>query len=416
MEMDFTKVKLNKEQQNNALLIGSKAQEIGVDPDLALAFAWRENRFQTKGKSPKGATGVMQIMPANAKAYGYSVEDLQDPNHNIDIGLKLFKENLEMFDGNERAALVAYNANPNVAKRYLKNGESPESIPEETRTYLEDIHSVRPLVATVEVGDVAQAENQDFSPIEELPEHLSGEQKTYDEGSPLEKAILPITGTGIGTAVGFGEYMGNKPKAPIAGAPPTDPRFGTQPEFGSSGRAREAGFNLETQRRAEQAAKNKDIIERLRKSGIIMQDSPVLRMGPLTSTDTGLLVPPQALVEKEVKPLTKSQRFKEGLKSLPRGVGEFIGKHSRITGPLAGLGAGVATENARERFEKGQIGGGLLSAAEALTAGVAMTPQAPYPLRAAAGALSIPLMGGEYLYSKYGPQYESVTKRFPPKD
>jgi hypothetical protein len=78
MEMDFTKVKLNKEQQDNAFLIGSKAQEVGIDPDLALAFAWRENQFQTKGKSPKGATGVMQVMPANAKAYGYAPEDLLD--------------------------------------------------------------------------------------------------------------------------------------------------------------------------------------------------------------------------------------------------------------------------------------------------------------------------------------------------
>jgi hypothetical protein len=414
MEMNFTKVKLNKEQQDNAFLIGSKAQEVGIDPDLALAFAWRENQFQTKGKSPKGATGVMQVMPANAKAYGYAPEDLLDPNHNIDIGLRLFKESLDMFKGNERAALVAYNANPNVAKRYLKNGETPESIPEETRIYLEDIHSIRPLVATAEVSEVAQVENQDFSPIEELPEHLSDKQKTYDEGSPLDKAILPTTGASIGTAVGFAEYMGNKPKAPITGTPPTDPRFGTT-EFGTSGRAREAGFNLETQRRAEQALKNKEVIERMRRLGIIVQDSPVLKMGPLTSTDTGLLVPPQAL-EKEVKPLTKGERFKAGLKALPKGVGEFIGKHSRLTGPLAGLGAGVAAENARERFEKGQIGGGLLSAAEAITGGVALTPQVPAPIRGVAGALSIPLMGAEYLYGKYGPQYESVTKKYPPKD
>jgi len=412
MEMDFTKVKLNKEQQNNAFLIGSKAQEVGIDPDLALAFAWRENRFQTKGKSPKGATGVMQIMPANAKAYGYAVEDLQDPHHNIDIGLKLFKENLDMFDGNERAALVAYNANPNVAKRYLKNGEDPNVIPEETRTYLEDIHSVRPLVAT---GEATQVEDENFTPVEPLPEHLDQEPKTAEERSPIDKAILPATGAGLGTAIGFGEYMGNKPKAPATGVPPTDPRFGTT-EFGTSGRAREAGFNLETQRRAEQAAKNKEIIERMRRSGIILQDSPVLKMGPLTSTDTGLLVPPQALAEKEVKPLTRGQKFKEGLKALPRGIGEFIGKHSRVTGPLAGLGAGVAAENARERFEKGQIGGGLLSTAEALTAGTALTPAVPAPVRGVAGALSIPLAGAEYLYSKYGPQYESVTKRFPPKD
>jgi hypothetical protein len=412
MEMDFTKVKLNKEQQNNAFLIGSKAQEVGIDPDLALAFAWRENRFQTKGKSPKGATGIMQIMPANAKAYGYSVEDLQDPNHNIDIGLRLFKENLDMFQGNERAALVAYNANPNVAKRYLKNGEDPNVIPEETRTYLEDIHSVRPLVATVEVGEVTQVEDDNFSPVEPLPEHLDAEPKTLEERSPLDKALLPATGALLGTGLGFSEYMGNKPKAPATSIPPTDPRFGTT-EFGTSGRAREAGFNLETQRRAEQAAKNKELIERMRRSGIIMQDSPVLKMGPLTATDTGLLVPPQAL---EGKPLTKFQKVKEGFKSIPRGMGEFIGKHSRITGPLAGLGAGFAAENARERFEKGQIGGGLLSAAEALTAGVALTPTVPYPIRGVAGALSVPLAGAEYLYSKYGPQYESVTKRFPPKD
>jgi len=411
--MDFTKVKLNKEQQNNAFLIGSKAQEVGIDPDLALAFAWRENRFQTKGKSPKGATGIMQIMPANAKAYGYSVEDLQDPNHNIDIGLRLFKENLDMFQGNERAALVAYNANPNVAKRYLKNGETPESIPEETRIYLEDIDKIRPLVQRdEEVQEETQIEDDNFSPVEALPAHLDEEPKTLEERSPLDKALLPATGALLGTGLGFSEYMGNKPKAPATSIPPTDPRFGTT-EFGTSGRAREAGFNLETQRRAEQAANNKELIERMRRSGIILQDSPVLKMGPLTATDTGLLVPPQAL---EGKPLTKFQKVKEGFKSIPRGMGEFIGKHSRITGPLAGLGAGFAAENARERFEKGQIGGGLLSAAEALTAGVALTPTVPYPIRGVAGALSVPLAGAEYLYSKYGPQYESVTKRFPPKD
>jgi len=380
MEMDFTKVKLNKEQQDNAFLIGSKAQEIGIDPDLALAFAWRENRFQTKGKSPKGATGVMQIMPANAKAYGYSVEDLQDPHHNIDVGLKIFKENLDMFGGNERA------------------------------------DKVRPLVQRDEaVQEETQIQDDNFSPVEPLPEHLDAEPKTAEERSPIDKFVLPATGAGLGTALGFGEYMGNKPKAPTTGVPPTDPRFGTQTEFGTSGRAREAGFNLETQRRAEQAAKNKEVIERMRRLGIITQDSPVLKMGPLTATDTGLLVPPQSL-EKEVKPLTRGQRFKEGLKALPRGIGEFIGKHSRITGPLAGLGAGYSAEQARERFEKGQIGGGLLSAAEALTAGTALTPAVPPPIRGIAGALSLPLMGAEYLYSKYGPQYESVTKRFPPKD
>ena len=196
MEMDFTKVKLNKEQQNNAFLIGSKAQEVGIDPDLALAFAWRENRFQTKGKSPKGATGIMQIMPANAKAYGYSVEDLQDPNHNIDIGLRLFKENLDMFQGNERAALVAYNANPNVAKRYLKNGETPESIPEETRIYLEDIDKIRPLVQR---DEVAQEETQiEEAVMDQLHKIVADKQaQTVKFGNGQSKKVDHFTASAI---------------------------------------------------------------------------------------------------------------------------------------------------------------------------------------------------------------------------
>ena len=43
--------KLSKEQKDNAFLIGSKAEKAGIDPDLALALAWQENRFNSKGLS-----------------------------------------------------------------------------------------------------------------------------------------------------------------------------------------------------------------------------------------------------------------------------------------------------------------------------------------------------------------------------
>lgn len=74
MALDFEK--LSKEQKDNAYLIGSKAEKAGVDPDLALALAWQENRFNSVGVSPKGAIGIMQIMPDTAKTYGYTKEDL----------------------------------------------------------------------------------------------------------------------------------------------------------------------------------------------------------------------------------------------------------------------------------------------------------------------------------------------------
>jgi hypothetical protein len=195
--MDIDLSKLTPEQKSNAFLIGSKAEEMGIDPNLALAFAWVENRYQTKGKSPKGAVGVMQVMPSNAKPYGYALEDLQDPNHNIDLGLKIFKDNLDAFNGNERAALVAYNAGPNVAKRYIAKGEVPNVIPEETKSYLEDIHSIRPLViseAGAEESSVFQRPTSGTSETNYFPmdEKDKPREPTFFEEHPA------LSGFGIG--------------------------------------------------------------------------------------------------------------------------------------------------------------------------------------------------------------------------
>lgn len=420
--------KLTPEQKSNAMLIGSKAEEMGIDPNLALAFAWVENRWQTKGKSPKGAVGVMQVMPANAKPYGYAVEDLQDPNLNIDLGLKIFKDNLDLFDGNERAALVAYNAGPNVAKRYIAKGEIPTVIPDETKSYLESIHEIRPLVISE-----ANAEEEFMF---ERPE--AGEV-TIDQSQSgkKESTFDPIT---TGLQVGFGAgaleqlYNYNKnatDKKNVAKLEQEllktrDPRFGTQPEFGSSGRARETGFNLETQRRAEQAAMNKENIERMRRSGIITGDSPILKTGPLTATDSGILVKPEALLKQE-PPLTETQKlgrkvaskipFAPKIASAFRGASEGASKllskaPIATTTALGGLGVGLPADVAIERFKRGDIKGGALSTATALTNLGAMVP---HPFTRGASALaSIPLDIANVMYEPS--DYESVTKRFPPKN
>jgi hypothetical protein len=423
--------KLTPEQKSNAMLIGSKAEEMGIDPNLALAFAWVENRWQTKGKSPKGAVGVMQVMPANAKPYGYAVEDLQDPNLNIDLGLKIFKDNLDLFDGNERAALVAYNAGPNVAKRYIAKGEIPTVIPDETKSYLESIHEIRPLVISE-----ANAEEEFMF---ERPE--AGEV-TIDqsESGKKESTFDPIT---TGLQVGFGAgaleqlYNYNKNATDKKNVvkleqellKTRDPRFGTQPEFGSSGRARETGFNLETQRRAEQAAMNKENIERMRRSGIITGDSPILRTGPLTATDSGILVKPEALLKQE-PPLTETQKLgrkvaekipgyrrfapmvAKGFRGVSEGANRLLSKAPvATTTALGGLGVGLPLDIARERFQKGDIKGGLLSTGTGLTNLVSM---APTPLRGPAFLASIPLDIANAMYEPS--DYTSVTKRFPPKN
>lgn len=437
--MDIDLSKLTPEQKSNAFLIGSKAEEMGIDPNLALAFAWVENRYQTKGKSPKGAVGVMQVMPANAKSYGYAVEDLQDPYHNIDLGLKIFKENLDLFNGNERAALVAYNAGPNVAKRYIAKGEVPNVIPEETKSYLEDIHSIRPLViseAGAEESSVFQRPTSgnletNYFPMDEKDKPR---EPTFFEEHPA------LSGFGIGFGSGaleqlydYAKKTGDKEATARLEQEilkNRDPRFGSQSEFGTSGRAREVGFNLETQRRAEQAAMNKETIERMRRLGIITGDSPVLRTGPLTATDTGLLVDPKALL-KEEPPLTETQKlgrkivskipFAPKIASVARGVSEGASKLMRKTAPLStgltGLSAGIAFDTAGERFKKGDIKGGLLSSATGVANTLATQPFFPYA-RGVGALASIPLDIANVMYepSDVGEYYESVTKRFPPKD
>ena len=418
--------KLTPEQKSNAMLIGSKAEEMGIDPNLALAFAWVENRWQTKGKSPKGAVGVMQVMPANAKPYGYAVEDLQDPNLNIDLGLKIFKDNLDLFDGNERAALVAYNAGPNVAKRYIAKGEMPTVIPEETKSYLESIHEIRPLVISE-----ANAEEEFMF---ERPE--AGEV-TIDqsESGKKESTFDPIT---TGLQVGFGagalEQLYNLSKTGDKEAVAKleqellknrDPRLGTIKDD-TTGLQRMRGFNEPTHYTAQQAKANQELIERLKRGQILGDENPLLRAGPMTSSPGGILVKPEVLLKQE-PPLTETQKFGRkivskipfapkiaaGFRGVSEGAGKLLSKAPVVTSTaLGGLGVGLPADVAVERFKRGDIKGGALSTATALTNLGAMVP---HPFTRGASALaSIPLDIANVMYEPS--DYESVTKRFPPKN
>ena len=86
------------------------AAGLGLDPNLIRAVIWAESRCNVRARSPKGAQGLMQLMPATARGYG--VTDAYDPLQNIAAGARYLRDLLQMFSGNVELALAAYNAGP----------------------------------------------------------------------------------------------------------------------------------------------------------------------------------------------------------------------------------------------------------------------------------------------------------------
>ena len=86
------------------------AQREGLEPKLLTAVIERESAFRPCAVSPKGAEGLMQLMPETADRFG--VNDPFNPKQNIDAGAKYLKELLMRYGGNLGLALGAYNAGP----------------------------------------------------------------------------------------------------------------------------------------------------------------------------------------------------------------------------------------------------------------------------------------------------------------
>ena len=120
-----------------------------------MAIARRESAFFPEARSPVGARGLMQIMPATGKQVAsqlgrkHSSSALYDVEHNVLLGSAYYRQLLDRFDGNRIFALAAYNAGPHRVDRWRKKsgGTVPlevwvETIPfQETRNYVQAVLS-----------------------------------------------------------------------------------------------------------------------------------------------------------------------------------------------------------------------------------------------------------------------------------
>ncbi len=106
----------------------------GVPEDLVLSVIKAESNFNPNAVSPKGAKGLMQLMPSMVQALG--VKDPYSPEENIDAGVGLLRSLLDRYNGDYRKALAAYNAGDGAVQ---KNGGVPPY--KETQDYVKKVIS-----------------------------------------------------------------------------------------------------------------------------------------------------------------------------------------------------------------------------------------------------------------------------------
>lgn len=115
-----------------AAYIARAARQNGVDPALVTAMVEVESGFSVKAVSPKGAQGLMQIMPATAR--DLKLTDSFDAAKNIEAGTRYLRQLLDRFGGDVKLALAAYNAGPGTVSRH--GGVPPIA---ETRQYIDKV-------------------------------------------------------------------------------------------------------------------------------------------------------------------------------------------------------------------------------------------------------------------------------------
>ena len=98
-----------------AELVDNAARKYGLPPAFVRAVVAAESGYQANAVSPKGAIGLMQLMPATARELG---ADPKIPEQNVDAGTRYLRDLLLKYDNHAYHALAAYNAGPGAVEKY----------------------------------------------------------------------------------------------------------------------------------------------------------------------------------------------------------------------------------------------------------------------------------------------------------
>ena len=140
-------------------IISAKCDKYNVDPSLVKSIIKAESNFNPQAVSPKGARGLMQLMPSTAADMG--VRKIFDPEQNIDGGVKYLRYLLKSFNGDVELSVAAYNCGEG---KVIRNGMCVPAIPE-TKNYVRKVMrlSKNPVTGTSFTKTIYKVELKDGS-------------------------------------------------------------------------------------------------------------------------------------------------------------------------------------------------------------------------------------------------------------
>ena len=135
-------------------MVAVSADQYQINPQLVHAIIKVESGYNTNARSPKGAKGLMQLIPEIARKFG--AKNPFNPQQNISAGVAYLKHLLGVFSGDVSLSVAAYNAGPSAVLRYGGVPNYPETtdyVQKVTTLYQKRLlDSVAPLLATKSGG------------------------------------------------------------------------------------------------------------------------------------------------------------------------------------------------------------------------------------------------------------------------
>lgn len=179
----------------------------------------QESAGNPKAVSPRGAMGLMQLMPTTASNPGFGIRPTNNPfdeKENIRVGKEYFTAMLSRYKGDIEAALVAYNWGPGNADSWVAKGKNRRRLPAETQNY---VNKLLPRINKSVYGDsnapAAGMMYNSMSPISEYVDSYEGRTSQGGYKSPVSKEALLYSiskpkeaGVGLDGLISFFDAIG----------------------------------------------------------------------------------------------------------------------------------------------------------------------------------------------------------------